>query len=95
MKRRDSLKEDDQPFIDPEAITEYLDLMNDFVKNSIGEEVDRRNSNISESLIEEEKDELSARDRRFSSRISEEEIIEIQESVPEPILIIKRGGRKK
>ena len=41
LKRKDSLNQDDsQPYIDPEAITEYLDLMNDFIKNSIKEEME-------------------------------------------------------
>ena len=28
-----------EPYIDPEAIAEYLQLMNDFIKNSIPEEM--------------------------------------------------------
>ena len=66
--------------------------MNDFIKNSIGEEVDRRNSNISETQIEEEP---VPRDHRFSSQFSEIDTIQIEESQPEPIQIIKKGGRKK
>jgi hypothetical protein len=70
--------------------------MNDFIKNSIGEEMEayspqeenidpnRRISNVSD-FHEEGKDEgfIQIRDRRFSSRISENDIIEIQESNPE------------
>ena len=93
MKRKDSLKdEENQPYIDPEAITEYLELMNDFIKYSIGDEMEayspqeenidpnRRISNVSDfNQLEEQKDDgfIEIRDRRFSSRFSEDDIIDI------------------
>jgi hypothetical protein len=72
--RKDSLNQDDYQFIDPEAIVEYLELMNDFIKNSIGEEPEdqRRNSNISDVVQVEEF--VETRERRFSSRVSEDMI---------------------